>query len=85
MAEAGRGRKEVIEALNEDIKAFIEIVSEEISLMRHEANSLSGDWDDEKYQEFLAYIEALSASLSSDLNSLEEVRSHLTVILDKMN
>lgn len=85
MAEKGRGSREVIENLASDVRTFIQIVSEEICLMRQEANGLRGDWDDEKYEEFLAYIESLSSSLSSDLNELEDVERHLNIILDKMS
>ena len=85
MAEQGRGSLPIIKNLAKDIKDFIHIVSEEIQNMRGEANGLRGDWDDEKYDEFLAYIDSLAASLNSDLSDLEDVEKHLNIIIEKMS
>ena len=84
MAESGRGGREVIENLAADISTFVSIVNEEIDAMRQEAHALRGDWDDEKYEEFLQYIEALSSSLTSDLTDLDDVVRHLNIILEMM-
>jgi hypothetical protein len=84
MAEMGRGNRQTIENLSADISTFKTIVNEEIDAMRQEARSLRGDWDDEKYEEFLMYIETLASSLTSDLADLDNVIRNLNIILEKM-
>ena len=84
MAEQGKGGRSIIEELRDDIGKFVSIVSDEIVQMRSEASSLRGDWDDEKYEEFLSYIDSLALSIDKDLGDLEDVKRHLEIILDKM-
>ena len=77
MTNAGSSKREVVEALIEDIATFIEIVEEEIGEIKRDANSLSDAWDDKQYEDFLEYVEDLSKQLGQDLADLENVNYNL--------
>lgn len=83
MTNAGSSKREVVEALIEDIATFIDIVEEEIGEIKRDANSLSDAWDDKQYEDFLEYVEDLSKQLGQDLADLENVNYNLKKALDQ--
>lgn len=85
MANSGKSNRVAVEGLISDIKAFIEIVAEEIKDIEGEANALSSDWDDKQYDDFMEFVNELSSGLKRDLEALEDVNVHLKEYLKKFD
>jgi hypothetical protein len=83
MANTGKASREVVSNLISDIDTFVEIVTDEINDIKRDAVSLSSDWDDKQYQDFLAYVEGLTSQLSMNIRQLEQVNSNLRKALEK--
>ena len=84
MAEKGRGTKQVIVKLAQDVDAFIDNVIVETEKMKMEAERLGQYWQDSQYDNFLNYVNELDAQINNDLMAMDEVAFNLYEIIKHM-
>lgn len=63
---------DVVINLKRDVNEFQEVVFAEIDSLKSRAEAMGDAWQDSQYQDFMAYIEELSAALKSDVQQLED-------------
>jgi hypothetical protein len=75
--EQGKSNRVVVEELIRNIRAFNDIVYDEITSMEKMARELNEVWKDEQYHTFYNFIEELSDSLCKDLDVLDDASNKL--------
>lgn len=76
-ANSGKGNREVVQALINDMHSFNEVVGNEISTMMNRTERLGESWRDAQYNQFSGFMTELSEALKRDLATLEEAANAL--------
>ena len=81
MAEKGKGTKQVIRKLAQDVDTFIDNVISEVERMKLDAERLGQHWQDSQYDNFLSYVNELDSQINKDLIAMDEVSFNIWEIV----
>ena len=82
MADKGRSDRETVLYVIKSIEDYIYIISEELALMKEDAEKLESDWCDGSFEEYKSKLASVSDALEGKLEVLENARKNLKKALE---
>lgn len=77
MRDSGRASKAAIERVIKDLTDYESVMIEELELIMKDVDQLSDIWNDKNYKLFLASVDNIKSSITSELDTIRYTRHEL--------